>query len=60
MKKDGKIYQFVKNNWRSLLYGFAIFAGIFGGIWACSKSTPISVDANRNRITVQLPTTKTK
>lgn len=56
--KNGKIYQFFKSHWRSLLYGFAIFAGVFGGVWACSKSTPIDIDANRNRIIVQLPKDK--
>lgn len=56
--KNGKIYQFIKSNWRPLLYGFAIFSGIFCGVWACSKSAPFSIDANRNRIVVQLPKEK--
>lgn len=56
--KNGKIYQFIKSNWRPLLYSFAIFSGIFCGVWACSKSTPFSIDANRNRIVVQLPKEK--
>lgn len=52
--KHGKIFEFLKSNWRTLLYGFTIFIGIFCGIWACAKSAPISIDANRNRVTVQL------
>ena len=52
---NGKVSQFLKSNWRTLLFAFAIFAGILCGVWTCSKSTPLSIDANRNRITVQLP-----
>lgn len=53
--KNGKIYEFIKSNWRTLLFCFAVFAGILCGVWACQKHPPISIDANRNRITVQLP-----
>lgn len=55
---NGKVLEFLKSHWRTLLLSFALFAGIFCGIWACSKSAPISVDANRNRVTISISKTK--
>ena len=55
---NGKILQFLKSNWRTLLFAFALFAGLLCGVWACSKSSPITVDANRNRITIGISKTK--
>lgn len=53
--KNGKISQFFKDNWRFILFATAIFVGIFCGVWACAKSTPLDIDANRNRVVIQLP-----
>lgn len=55
---NGKILEFLKSNWRSLLFAFALFAGIFCGIWACSKSATSAVDARRNRISIDITKTK--
>ena len=55
---NGKIFNWIKSNWRTCLYVFAVFAGIVCGVWACSKSPSVSVDANRNRITIMRDTTK--
>lgn len=56
--KHGKIHQFIKNYWHFVLYGIAFLAGVFCGLRACSKSTPVTIDAYRPRISVEQPKTK--
>lgn len=53
--KNGKISQFFKDHWRSILFAFAVFAGILCGVWACSQSPTVDIDAHRNRVVIQLP-----
>lgn len=53
--KNGKISQFLKDHWRSILFAFAVFAGILCGVWACSQSPAVDIDAHRNRVVIQLP-----
>ena len=57
---NGKISQFLKDNWRACLFASVILVGIFCGVWACSQSTPIDIDANRNRVVIQLSKLKSK
>lgn len=49
---NGKIYDFLKNNWHYILFGVALFAGVVCGIRACSKSVAVDVNARRNVITI--------
>lgn len=49
---NGKVSEFLKSNWRSLLLCASCFVGIFCGIWACSKSASVDIDARRNVITI--------
>lgn len=53
--KNGKISQFFKDHRRSILFAFAVFAGILCGVWACSQSPTVDIDAHRNRVVIQLP-----
>ena len=55
---NGKISQFIKNYWHFVLYGIAFLAGIFCGLRACSKSSTVTIDAYRPRISVEQPKTK--
>lgn len=55
MKTNGKVSQFLKNYWHYLLFGVALSLGIFCGVRACTKHSPIDIDANRNRVVIQLP-----
>lgn len=52
---DGKISQFFKDHWRSILFAFAVFTGILCGVWACSQSPAVDIDAHRNRVIITLP-----
>lgn len=55
--KNGKISKFLKDNWRSILFAVAVFAGILCGFWACAQSPTVDIDAHRNRVIIQLPAT---
>ena len=52
--KNGKVSQFLKDHWRGLVCVAAVSFGILCGVWSCSKHPAIDVDANRNRIVIQL------
>lgn len=53
--ENGKIFEFVKTHWFGIVSVLVVCAAICCGIYACSDSTTVNIDAKRNRVVISAP-----